>query len=83
MYRAKYNGTLIVQRSIDIGEPVIWVAVNYRSANLLLLDFNISPIRISLCSLHVFGFLGGREVQHAGIGNLGLQDRACSFTASP
>ncbi|TFK87024.1 carotenoid ester lipase precursor [Polyporus arcularius HHB13444] len=52
---AKYNGTLIVQRSIDIGEPVIWVAVNYR--------------------LHVFGFLGGREVKEAGIGNLGLQDQ--------
>ncbi|RDX42816.1 carotenoid ester lipase precursor [Lentinus brumalis] len=25
-----YNGTAIVQRSIDIGEPVIFVAVNYR-----------------------------------------------------
>ncbi|KAI0690024.1 carotenoid ester lipase precursor [Cerioporus squamosus] len=52
---AKYNGTLIVQRSIDIGEPVIWVAVNYR--------------------LHAFGFLGGREVKEAGIGNLGLHDQ--------
>ncbi|RPD58751.1 carotenoid ester lipase precursor [Lentinus tigrinus ALCF2SS1-6] len=27
---AEYNGTVIVQRSIEIGEPVIWVAVNYR-----------------------------------------------------
>ncbi|KAI0699614.1 carotenoid ester lipase precursor [Cerioporus squamosus] len=50
-----YNGTAIVQRSINIGEPVIFVAVNYR--------------------LHVFGFLGGREVKEAGIGNLGLQDQ--------
>ncbi|TFK87022.1 carotenoid ester lipase precursor [Polyporus arcularius HHB13444] len=50
-----YNGTAIVQRSVDIGEPVIFVAVNYR--------------------LHVFGFLGGREVKQAGLGNLGLHDQ--------
>ncbi|KAI0738668.1 carotenoid ester lipase precursor [Daedaleopsis nitida] len=50
-----YDGTAIVQRSIDIGEPVIYIAVNYR--------------------LNVFGFLGGKEVKEAGIGNLGLQDQ--------
>ncbi|RPD58528.1 carotenoid ester lipase [Lentinus tigrinus ALCF2SS1-7] len=50
-----YNGTAIVQRSIDIGEPVIFVALNYR--------------------LHVFGFLGGKEVKDAGLGNLGLHDQ--------
>ncbi|RPD58752.1 carotenoid ester lipase precursor [Lentinus tigrinus ALCF2SS1-6] len=50
-----YNGTAIVERSIEIGEPIIWVAVNYR--------------------VTVFGFLGGREVKEAGLGNLGLHDQ--------
>ncbi|RDX42817.1 alpha/beta-hydrolase [Lentinus brumalis] len=50
-----HNGTAIVQRSIHLGQPVIYVAVNYR--------------------VNVFGFLGGAEVEKAGIGNLGLQDQ--------
>ncbi|KAI0699606.1 carotenoid ester lipase precursor [Cerioporus squamosus] len=50
-----YNGSAIVQRSIEINNPVIYVALNYR--------------------LHVFGFLGGKEVKEAGVGNLGLQDQ--------
>ena len=25
-----YNGSAVVQRSIDIGEPIIFVAINYR-----------------------------------------------------
>lgn len=29
-HRPLHNGTAIVQRSIDIGQPVIYVAVNYR-----------------------------------------------------
>ena len=29
-YRPGYNGTAIVERSVEIGEPVIFVAVNYR-----------------------------------------------------
>ncbi len=29
-YRPLHNGTAIVQRSIDLGQPVIYVAVNYR-----------------------------------------------------
>ncbi|KAI0793614.1 carotenoid ester lipase [Fomes fomentarius] len=50
-----YNGSAVVQRSIDIGEPIIFVAVNYR--------------------LNVFGFLGGKEVKEAGLGNIGLHDQ--------
>lgn len=30
IYRPLHNGTAIVQRSIEIGQPVIYVAVNYR-----------------------------------------------------
>ncbi|TFK88164.1 carotenoid ester lipase precursor [Polyporus arcularius HHB13444] len=50
-----YNGTAIVQRSIELNRPAIYVALNYR--------------------LNVFGFLGGKEVKEAGIGNLGLHDQ--------
>ncbi|TFK80316.1 carotenoid ester lipase precursor [Polyporus arcularius HHB13444] len=54
-----YNGTAIAQRSIELDEPVIYVALNYR--------------------LGVFGFLGGKEVQEAGVGNLGLQDQRAAL----
>ncbi|KAI0351864.1 carotenoid ester lipase [Trametes cingulata] len=48
-------GAVVVNRSIELGQPVIFVSMNYR--------------------LSAFGFLGGREVSNAGIGNLGLQDQ--------
>ncbi|KAF5376472.1 hypothetical protein D9615_008628 [Tricholomella constricta] len=50
-----YDGGIIVDRSIAIGAPAIFVSMNYR--------------------LTGFGFLGGREVKNAGVGNLGLQDQ--------
>ncbi|TCD66642.1 hypothetical protein EIP91_001110 [Steccherinum ochraceum] len=50
-----YNGNAIVQRSIAIGEPVVYVSMNYR--------------------LSAFGFLSSKEVNEAGVGNLGLQDQ--------
>ncbi|KAJ7748213.1 carotenoid ester lipase precursor [Mycena maculata] len=52
---ARYDGVPIVQRSIAMGKPIIYVSINYRLA--------------------AFGFLGGKEVREAGIGNLGLQDQ--------
>ncbi|KAI0699605.1 carotenoid ester lipase precursor [Cerioporus squamosus] len=48
-------GAVVVNRSIEIGQPVIFISMNYR--------------------LSAFGFLGGREIQEAGLGNLGLQDQ--------
>ncbi|TFK87018.1 carotenoid ester lipase precursor [Polyporus arcularius HHB13444] len=48
-------GAVVVNRSVEIGQPVIFVSMNYR--------------------LSAFGFLGGREIQEAGLGNLGLQDQ--------
>ncbi|KAI9063825.1 carotenoid ester lipase [Trametes sanguinea] len=48
-------GQVVVNRSIEIGQPVIFVSMNYR--------------------LSAFGFLGGREISEAGLGNLGLQDQ--------
>ncbi|KAI0709642.1 alpha beta-hydrolase [Cerioporus squamosus] len=45
--------------SIELDEPVIWVALNYR--------------------LHVLGFLPGREIKEAGLGNLGLHDQRAAL----
>ncbi|KAI0314399.1 carotenoid ester lipase precursor [Amylostereum chailletii] len=56
-----FNGSAIVQRSLDLKVPVIFVSLNYRYI-------------ISLSSL-ALGFLDGKEVREAGIGNLGLQDQ--------
>ncbi|KAI0365187.1 carotenoid ester lipase precursor [Pilatotrama ljubarskyi] len=48
-------GQNVVNRSIEIGQPIIFVSMNYR--------------------LSAFGFLGGRAIQEAGLGNLGLHDQ--------
>ncbi|RPD68932.1 carotenoid ester lipase precursor [Lentinus tigrinus ALCF2SS1-7] len=58
-HRIIYNGTRFVEKSIELGEPVIYVALNYR--------------------LYVMGFLGGREIKEAGLGNLGLQDQRAAL----
>ncbi|KAI0345568.1 carotenoid ester lipase precursor [Trametopsis cervina] len=50
-----YDGGVIVDRSIDMGTPVVYVSINYR--------------------VSAYGFLGGKEVKAAGVGNLGLQDQ--------
>ncbi|KAM5544406.1 hypothetical protein V8D89_002066 [Ganoderma adspersum] len=51
----QYNGEVMVQRSVEMGQPIIFAAINYR--------------------LHAFGFLGGKEIKEAGLGNIGLQDQ--------
>ncbi|EJF60604.1 alpha/beta-hydrolase [Dichomitus squalens LYAD-421 SS1] len=60
---AQISGDALVARSVEMGQPVIFAAMNYR--------------------LHAFGFLGGKEVKDAGVGNLGLHDqhgrRACKL----
>ncbi|KAI0053997.1 alpha beta-hydrolase [Auriscalpium vulgare] len=52
---ATYDGDGVVSRSIELGQPIIFVSMNYR--------------------LSAFGFLAGKEVKEAGVGNLGLQDQ--------
>ncbi|KAI8975912.1 carotenoid ester lipase precursor [Trametes punicea] len=52
---ALYPGNALVERSIELQQPVVFVNMNYR--------------------LSVFGFLGGKEIKEAGVGNLGLQDQ--------
>ncbi|KAI0703918.1 alpha/beta-hydrolase [Earliella scabrosa] len=48
-------GDALVRRSIELNQPVLFAAMNYR--------------------VNVFGFLGGREVSEAGVGNIGLHDQ--------
>ncbi|KAI0265663.1 alpha beta-hydrolase [Gloeopeniophorella convolvens] len=52
---ASHDGRIIVERSLAIGEPIIYVSMNYRVSAL--------------------GFISSKEVQEAGVGNLGLQDQ--------
>ncbi|EGG00650.1 lipase [Melampsora larici-populina 98AG31] len=54
-YSSLLRGNSLVEKSVQMGQPVIFVAPNYR--------------------LNAFGFLGGREVGEAGVGNLGLKDQ--------
>ncbi|KAI0373606.1 alpha/beta-hydrolase [Pilatotrama ljubarskyi] len=51
---AQTPGDALIQRSIEMDQPIIYVNMNYRIA---------------------FGFLGGKEVKEAGVGNLGLHDQ--------
>ncbi|KAF8649005.1 hypothetical protein AX16_006119 [Volvariella volvacea WC 439] len=48
-------GNTVVERSIALGQPIIYVSANYRVTAL--------------------GFLGGSEIQQAGLGNIGLRDQ--------
>jgi acetylcholinesterase len=50
-----YNGSSVVARSVVIGQPIVYVSMNYR--------------------LSAFGFLPGKEVKSAKIGNLGMRDQ--------
>ncbi|KAH9926264.1 carotenoid ester lipase [Epithele typhae] len=56
-FSGSYNvdGRIMVNKSVEIGEPVVWVSMNYR----------VGP----------YGFLPGKEIKEAGVGNLGLQDQ--------
>ncbi|TDL16440.1 sterol esterase [Rickenella mellea] len=47
--------TSVVNRSMALGEPVVYVSTNYR--------------------LNAFGFLGGKEIKAAGLGNPGIRDQ--------
>ncbi|KAI9059112.1 alpha/beta-hydrolase [Trametes sanguinea] len=52
---AQNPGNSVIERSIELGQPIIYVSMNYR--------------------VGAFGFLGGKEIKEAGVGNLGLQDQ--------
>ncbi|KAH8831768.1 Alpha/Beta hydrolase protein [Flagelloscypha sp. PMI_526] len=50
-----YPGATIVDKSIQLGTPIVYVSFNYRVTG--------------------FGFMPGKEIKAAGVGNLGLQDQ--------
>ncbi|KAH8985170.1 alpha beta-hydrolase [Lactarius akahatsu] len=56
---ALYDGGVIVNRSMALKEPVVYVSINYRKIDASL----------------AFGFLASQEVKDAGVGNLGLHDQ--------
>ncbi|KAI0091261.1 carotenoid ester lipase precursor [Irpex rosettiformis] len=63
---SSYDGAVIVQRSIDLGEPIIYVSMNYRCSLEQIYDT-------------AYGFLNGAEVKADGVANLGLQDQREAF----
>ena len=71
----------MVQRSIEMGQPVIFVALNYRLHGKSSAMRHMVPHRPSVLIPPplAFGFLGGQEVKDAGIGNIGLHDRASPY----
>ncbi|KAF8260204.1 carotenoid ester lipase precursor [Lactarius quietus] len=66
-----YNGTIIVNRSIALDEPVIYVSMNYRVSG----TFTHPIVSREFNAFLAFGFLASQEVKDAGVGNLGLQDQ--------
>ena len=72
-----YNGTGIIGHSGELNTPIIYVSFNYRLNGT---SFFLNILWKWLISPTVFGFLGGKEVQEAGLGNLGLYDRECICT---
>ncbi|KAH9808343.1 lipase [Melampsora americana] len=49
------QGNTWIEKSVALGQPVIFVAINHR--------------------MGAFGFLGGKQIGAAGVGNLGLKDQ--------
>lgn len=70
---SQYPGATVVERSIALGYPVIYVSSNYRLNGdyVYIVVFTLGLIFIFVA----FGFLSSKEVKDAGIGNLGLLDR--------
>ena len=74
-----YPGNSVVERSIALGEPVIYVSANYRlNGSFVTLKTDDLPHTFFTYLSHfnqAFGFLPGKEVLAAGITNAGIRDR--------
>lgn len=68
-----YDGTSLVERSIAMDEPIIYVSMNYRVSGTYSPDLATFPPHHR--PLPAFGFLAGKEVRDAKVANLGLHDR--------
>ena len=75
----RYDGNAIVQKSVDIQSPVIYVSFNHRTNGKLISVFYPVAFRVLKFALG-FGFLASQELTDAGVANLGLQDRKCIGT---
>ena len=64
-------GNILVNRSLALGEPVIFVSANYRLNGMHVFDTK----RHRLIYIPAFGFLAGKEVKDRGLTNVGLHDR--------
>lgn len=71
-----YPGNALVNRSLALGEPVIYVSVNYRINGMQRRDIEILSYPLFYLA---FGFLGGKEVKEKGLTNVGLHDRKCPW----
>ena len=66
------SNTAFVQRSIDIGQPILLVTANYRLSGKKIRHSTTGILKLLFLA---FGFLGGKEVAAAGVANLGIHDR--------
>ena len=76
-----YNGTEVVARSLKLKSPVIYVSFNYRLNGWFRTIISYTGTMTDNTHL-AFGFLGGKEVQAAGLGNFGLHDRELATFSS-
>ena len=97
-FRPRYDGGVIVNRSMEMGEPVVFVSMNYRLARifrgcfgirvewLFSLGFLVRSMtfwKIVSQQCPALGFLGGKEAKAAGVGNIGLHDRRSQSITLP
>ena len=73
-FKTRYYGSPVVNRSIEMDQPVVFVSMNYRLSgnyqSICSSDFELRTFRFV-----ALGFLASQEVKDAGVGNLGLYDR--------
>ncbi|KAF7976786.1 hypothetical protein HWV62_5628 [Athelia sp. TMB] len=68
-----YDGSAIVQKSVNIQSPVIYVSFNHRTNGMFIFPLFSSEIIVLTIALG-FGFLASQELTDAGVANLGLHD---------
>ena len=66
------QGQDLVNRSLALGEPVIYVSANYRLNGIQCFDTRRHYL---IHTFIAFGFLAGKEVKDRGLTNVGLRDR--------
>ncbi|KAF8971835.1 carotenoid ester lipase [Flammula alnicola] len=66
------QATRIVNRSMEIGQPVIYAAMNYRVSGK---GYSLLRSLSKFIAFLAWGFLASKEVKAAGVGNIGLVDQ--------